>query len=87
MLDKPNRLGYSNPMMHTRHGNTANEIAIHPDWMKTGRKQYLHGSGAAVAYDCNRYGWKLTGAGRWDGLYKSLWVAKHWAEKAAAEAR
>jgi hypothetical protein len=74
-------------MMQTRHGNTAKEIAVQPDWMKVGRKHYLHGSGAEVVYDCNRWGWRLTGAGAFDGLYVALWVAKGYAEKFGREAR
>ncbi len=78
-------MGYSLYMMNARHGNTATEIAGSNDWMKVGRKHYLHGSGAEVVYDCNRYGWKLTGArlSHLDGTYTALWVAKGYAERAA----
>lgn len=73
-------------MTNTRHGNTRKEIALDGNWMEVGRKHYLHGSGAEVAYDCNRYVWTLTGAARFNGSWKALWVAKYYAEKAAQEA-
>jgi hypothetical protein len=70
-------------MMNTRHGNTAKEINLNGDWMKVGKKHYLHGSGAEVVYDCNRFGWRLTGArlSHLNGVYVALWVAKGYAER------
>lgn len=71
-------------MMNQRHGNTGIEMVASGSWVKVGRKHYRHVSGAEVVYDCNRWHWQVTGAGSWDGLYGSLWVARHYAEKGAA---
>lgn len=50
-------------------------------WCKVERKHYRHVSGIEIAYDCNRWLWKVS-----DGTcYSALWVARHWAEKMARE--
>ncbi len=56
-----------------RASNTAVEMKTSSEWIKTGRKEYLHlASGKVVAYDCNTWGWKIDGKGN----IKSLWIAK-----------
>ena len=74
-------------MVNTRHGNTATEIAADGNWMKVAKKHYIHGSGAEVVYDHNRYGWQIVKADGSKGyMFGALWVAKHYVEKAAKEA-
>ena len=70
-------------MINSRHGNTAREIATDGDWMKLGKKHYLHGSGREVRYDCDRWGWEVVGLNE---LYTTLWAAKHRAERVATHA-
>jgi hypothetical protein len=64
-------------MMMKRHGNTGHEMVNSGAWVKVARKHYRHVSGVEVAYDCNRYIWKVSDGTAWS----SLWVARHNAEK------
>jgi hypothetical protein len=63
-------------------GNTGREMVQGGAWVKVNRKHYRHISGIEIAYDGNRWLWKVS-----DGTaYTLLWAARHWAEKLALEA-
>lgn len=61
-----------------RHGNTGRELVNSGAWVKVGRKHYRHIDGAEVRYNCNHWGWQIVGQPE---LWKSLWVAAHWATR------